>query len=86
MTKKKKPNDLLNKVRFSIIEDGRCLQMMHFGSYDNEPESFKLMQDYCEKNWYIIETKQHHEIYLSDRRKVTPEKLKTVLQFEVRDK
>jgi hypothetical protein len=85
-TKKKKPNKLLDEVTFGIIEDGRCLQMMHLGSYDNEPASFQIMQDFCDNNGLIRESKQHREIYLSDVRRVAPEKLKTVLRFKVGDK
>ncbi|MCK5200332.1 MAG: GyrI-like domain-containing protein [Spirochaetales bacterium] len=84
-TKKKKPHELLNKAVFSEIEEGECVQMMHPGSYDNEPESFKQMEQYCKENKLTRESKQHREIYLSDVRKVSPEKLKTVLRFKVKN-
>jgi hypothetical protein len=84
-TKKKKPHALLEKVVFSNIEEGKCLQMMHFGSYDSEPASFDIMSKYCEANSLTRETKQHREIYLSDARRVAPEKLKTVLRIKLRD-
>ncbi len=83
-TKKKKPHELLDKVKFGEIEDGDCVQMMHLGSYDNEPESFKLMEQFCKENNLTRESKQHREIYLSEVRKVSPEKLKTVLRFKVK--
>jgi hypothetical protein len=82
-TKKKKYHPLLEKVRFEIIEDNNCIQMMHVGSYDNEPASFKQMEEFCRQNGYKRESKQHREIYLSDFRKVSPEKLKTVLRFKI---
>ena len=82
-TKKKKPSELLEKVKFDVIEDGECIQMMHLGSYDNEPETFKQMENFCQANNFIRESKQHREIYLSDARKVSSEKLKTVLRFKV---
>jgi hypothetical protein len=82
-TKKKKYHPLLEKVRFEIIEDYLCIQMMHIGSYDNEPASFAQMEDFCQHNNYKRESKQHREIYLSDFRKVSPEKLKTVLRFRI---
>jgi hypothetical protein len=82
-TKKKKFHPLLEKVRFDIIEEGSCVQMMHIGSYDSEPGSFRKMEEYCTGNGYRRESKQHREIYLSDFRKVSPEKLKTVLRFRV---
>lgn len=82
-TKKKKYHPLLEKVIFEIIEDNNCIQMMHIGSYDNEPLSFKQMEDFCLDNGFKRESKQHREIYLSDFRKVSPEKLKTVLRFRI---
>ena len=85
-TKKKKPHKLLDEVIFSMIEDGRSLQMMHLGSFDNEPESFRIMEDFCDKNGLIRESKQHREIYLSNVKKVAQEKLRTVLRFKVGDK
>ncbi len=83
-TKKKKQNVLLDKVKFVTIEEGECVQMLHSGSYDDEPVSFKLMEDFCAGNGLIRESKKHREIYLSDARKVLPEKLKTVLRFKVK--
>ncbi len=83
LTKKKKPHDLLDTVRFETISDGPCVQMMHLGSYDNEPESFTLMEEFAANNNVRRVSKVHREIYLSDARKVAPEKLKTVLRFKV---
>lgn len=82
-TKKKKYHPLLENVRFEIIEDGECIQMMHTGSFDNEPSSFAQMEDFCLHNGYKRESKIHREIYLSDFRKVSSEKLKTVLRFRI---
>lgn len=84
--RKKKPHPLLDKVRFEKITDGNCVQMMHLGSYDDEAESFKRMEAFTAKENLIRPSKVHREIYLSDFRKVAPEKLKTVLRFQVRDK
>jgi hypothetical protein len=83
MTKKKKPHPLLENVKFSSIEEGNCIQMLHTGSYDNEPASFKIMEDFCVENKLKRESKQHREIYLSDARKISREKLKTVLRFKI---
>jgi hypothetical protein len=83
LTKKKKPHPLLEYVKFSSIEEGNCIQMLHTGSYDNEPASFKRMEDFCIENKFKRESKQHREIYLSDARKVNQEKLKTVLRFKI---
>ena len=56
------------------------------GSYDNEPQSFQKMKEFIEENNLEIKTLRHREIYLSDARKVEPEKLKTVLRYMVRRK
>jgi len=82
-TKKKKYHPLLEKVKFEILEDNNCIQMMHIGNYDSEPVSFKLMEDFCIQNGYKRESKLHREIYLSDFRKVSPDRLKTVLRFKI---
>jgi len=84
--KKKKPNALLDKVQFEEIIEGDCFQMLHLGSYDSEPASFKLMEDVTENEDYRRKSKIHREIYLSDARKVAPDKLKTVLRFNVEKK
>lgn len=85
-TKKKKPHVLLEKVKFEKITEGKCIQMMHLGSYDNEPESFKVMEEFADKENLYRPSKVHREIYLSDFRKVPAEKLKTVLRFKVASK
>ncbi len=82
-TKRNKPHELLEKVRFEEITDGESIQMLHIGSYDNEPETFKVMEEFADKNGYKRKTKIHREIYLSDARKVSAEKLKTVLRFSI---
>lgn len=82
-TKRKKPNPFLDNVRFEDMEDGLCCQMMHLGSYDDEPESFARMEKFCVENGYDRTSKTHREIYLSDPRKVEPSKRKTVLRFSV---
>ncbi len=84
LTKHKKPNPLLDELKFENITDGKCIQMLHIGSYDDEPASFKQMEDFAHDNELERISKVHREIYLSDFRKVAPEKLKTVLRFRVR--
>ena len=81
--KKKKPNELLYKVKFETIEEGTCIQMLHSGSYNSEPESFKKMTLFANEKELKRVSQIHREIYLSDARKVSPEKLKTVLRFRV---
>jgi hypothetical protein len=81
--KKSKPHHLLGNVKFEIIEDGSCIQMMHTGSYDNEPASFRQMEEFCSRNNLTRSSHMHREIYLSDFRKVSRDKLRTVLRFVI---
>jgi len=85
ITKKKKPHELLDKVLFKSIEDGESIQMLHIGTYDSETESFKQMEQFVDQIKKKRTTHTHREIYLSDPRKVVPEKLKTVLRFQVKN-
>jgi hypothetical protein len=82
-TKKKKPNLFLDQVMFAALEEGLCCQMLHKGSYDDEPESFERMAEFCSEQSYRRISKTHREIYLSDPRRTEPEKLKTVLRVQV---
>ncbi|MDA3867636.1 MAG: GyrI-like domain-containing protein [Salinivirgaceae bacterium] len=83
IVKEKKPYLDLSQVKFEQIEEGKCVQMLHVGSYDDEPASFEQMKAFAEQNGFRRLSKNHKEIYLTDARKVAPEKLKTVLRFEV---
>ena len=82
-TKKKKENILLDKVEFKTIDEGKCIQMMHIGSYDSEPDSFDKMEEYATSLNLVRKSKMHREIYISDFRKVQEDKLRTVLRFLV---
>ena len=76
-----------SKAEFLTIEEGLCVQIMHFGSYDDEPASLEKMDKYLAENGYekdFSETRLHHEIYLSDPRKSTPDKQKTVIRHPVK--
>ncbi|GMQ59922.1 GyrI-like domain-containing protein [Vallitalea sediminicola] len=84
--KKKKPHPLLDKITFDTMEDGLSVQMMHVGSYDDEPRTFSVMKDYIKENNLDIKTLRHREIYLSDVRKTEESKLKTVLRYRVQYK
>ena len=84
-TKKKKLDCSLAK--FETIDEGLCVQMMHLGSYDDEPASVKLMDEFIAKNGYINDMsgdRLHHEIYLSGPRKTAPEKWKTVIRHPIK--
>lgn len=83
---KKKKQDF-SKVEFLTIEEGLCVQCMHIGSYDNEPATVQLMHEFIKQQGYemdITDKRLHHEIYLSDARRVTPEKLKTVIRHPIK--
>ena len=82
----KKKEDF-SKVEFFSYNEGLCVQCMHMGSYDDEPATVKEMHRFAERRGYapdINDSRLHHEIYLSDTRKVSPEKLKTVIRHPIR--
>jgi len=81
--RKKKNHPLLDDVTFETMEDGLSVQMMHIGSYDDEPQSFEQMKKFIKENNLEITTLRHREIYLSDARKTEKSKLKTVLRYMV---
>ena len=63
------------------------MQIMHIGSFDNEPATVAVMDKFLNENGYIndiSDTRLHHEIYMSDARKVAPEKWKTVIRHPIR--
>lgn len=81
---RKTNSPLLKDAAFEAMEDGLSVQMMHLGSYDDEPKSFEQMKGFIEENHLQIKTLRHREIYLSDARKTEKSKLKTVLRYTVR--
>ena len=86
VAKKKKQNPEIDRITYETFNDGLCCQMMHMGSYDEEPASFERMEAFCVDNGYQRTSKLHREIYLSDPRKTETAKLKTVLRFKVSKK
>ena len=85
---KKKKQDF-SKVGFLTVEEGLCVQCMHIGSYDDEPATVAMMHEFVERQGYeldITDKRLHHEIYLSDARKIAPEKLKTVIRHPIKAK
>ena len=84
-TKKKKLD--CSSAEFMMIDEGLCVQIMHLGSFDDEPKTVALMDAYLEQNGYVNDVnrdRSHHEIYLSDARKVAPEKRKTVIRHPIK--
>ncbi len=82
----KKKGDF-SKVQFFSYNEGLCVQCMHIGSYDAEPETIMRMEDYMKKQGYeadFSDNRFHHEIYLSDPRRTKEERLRTVIRHPVR--
>lgn len=76
-----------SSAHFLTIDEGLCVQVMHIGSYDSEPETLAVMERYLSLNGYekdLTDGRPHHEIYLSDPRRCAVEKLKTVVRIPVR--
>jgi len=74
-------------AEYFTLEEGLCVQIMHIGAFDDEPATVALMDEYLEKQGYetdISDARLHHEIYLSDARKVEPAKCKTVIRHPIR--
>ena len=74
-------------AEYLTVEEGLCVQIMHTGPFDDEPASVALMDRFLRENGYqndFSDTRLHHEIYLSDARKVAPEKWKTVIRHPIR--
>ena len=83
---KKKKKDF-SKVEFFTYNEGLCVQCMHIGPYDDEPATIEAMHKYAAENGYepdITDTRFHHEIYLSDPRRCSSEKLKTVVRHPIK--
>ena len=83
---KKKKMDC-SRAEFLTIDEGLCVQVMHIGPYDDEPASVALMDRFLEENGYkndLSASRLHHEIYLSDARKVAPENWKTVIRHPIK--
>jgi len=84
-TRKKKLD--CSTAELLTLDEGLCVQILHMGPFDDEPATVALMDEYLAANGYendFSETRLHHEIYLSDVRKVAPEKWKTVIRHPVK--
>ena len=83
---KKKEMDC-SSAEFFAVEEGLCVQIMHIGSFDNEPATVAVMDAYLAENGYendLSDRRLHHEIYLSDAKKTAPEKWKTVIRHPIK--
>ena len=81
--KVKKPNPSYNKIRFERISEGSSVAMLHVGPFDDEPQTFAKMDAFCQENGLKRCTAYHREIYLNNKNRTAPEKLKTILRYSV---
>lgn len=84
---KKKPNLDVSRANLITFAEGLCVQALHIGPYDSEPATVGKLEKFAQEEGYAIDinsVRKHHEIYLSDPRRVAPEKLKTVLRHPIR--
>jgi len=85
---KRKPHLDTSIAKLITFTEGLCVQALHHGSYDDEPVTIISLETFAIDNGYAIDInakRLHHEIYLSDPRKVVPEKLKTILRHPIRE-
>ena len=74
-------------AEFMTIHEGTCVQIMHTGPFDNEPASIEKMEAFISEKGYVSDfsdSRMHHEIYLSDARKVEPSKWRTVIRQPIK--
>ena len=84
----KKKQDF-SKVEFFTYDEGLCVQCMHIGSYDDEPDTVQRMHEFMKQEGYeldISDERMHHEIYLNDARKTEADKLKTIIRHPIKKK
>ena len=79
----KKQIDLAKSIEFYEMNEGKVVQILHIGPFENETQTLKIIQEYSKAN-NLQKNGLHHEIYLSDFRKTSPEKLKTILREPVK--
>ena len=84
VAKEKKKNPLLEKLKFERSSEGLCVQMLHLGAFEDEPASFEIMEAFAQSEGLVRHSKVHREVYLSDTRKIVPEKFKTILRFQAK--
>lgn len=84
-TKRKKPDIYLSDISLEAIRDGKCLQMLHKGRFDDEPATFEIMDRYCLEHGYKRIEKKHREIYLNNANRTEKCNLKTILRYKIED-
>jgi hypothetical protein len=81
---KEKPAEV-TEVRLETRKEGSCVQMLHVGPYDRESETIEKMRAFAERKRFELMA-PHHEIYLSDPRRVPPQRLRTIIRLPVKRK
>lgn len=81
---RKKGIKLIKEIKLEKMKEGKCVQIMHIGPYSAEPETIERIKGFMKEN-NLVKNGLHHEIYLSDPRKVAPEKMKTILRQPVKE-
>ena len=83
-TKRKKPNPLLEEVRFAAVQGGTCVQILHVGAYDDEPASFAKLDEFACACGLARAENCHREIYLNNAKRTGKSRLKTILRYTVK--
>lgn len=81
--KAKKREPLFDEVHFSAMRDGDCIELLHVGAYDDEPDSFEKMNRFADENGLVRLENCHREIYLTNAKRVEPDRLRTILRYRV---
>ncbi|WP_270204435.1 GyrI-like domain-containing protein [Streptococcus anginosus] len=81
--KVKKPNPFYNEIRFERISEGSSVAMLHVEPFDDEPQTFAKMDAFCQENGLKRCTAYHREIYLNNKNRTAPEKLKIIVRYSV---
>ncbi len=76
-------NEYIKDIQYKLINEGLCGQITHIGPYDTEPESVAILEQFVNEAGYTLFKPSHHEIYISDFRKVDASKLKTLLRYQL---
>ena len=84
VVKKKKPSILYDEIYFDNLEEGKSIQILHIGSYDDEPISFGKMEELMNKLNLVRASDYHREIYLNNKNRTSTDKLKTILRYSVK--
>ena len=84
VVKKKKPSILYDEIYFNSLEEGKSIQILHVGNYDNEPISFGKMEELMNKLNLVRVSDYHREIYLNNKNRTSIDKLKTILRYSIK--